>query len=158
MTKEISIKVPTAFVPMSVGDRNNKYVSYRSPIAMFTSEDGLIDLGINRNSTEWTENDLKILKSFYKANIQNLFTEVKFLQDDIIQVSDREFVVFEFISKMSDEEKTFGGISAPVSKYTYIVYTLYEDSVLLFNFSCDVTKRPQWQSTAREIMESIRIK
>lgn len=158
ITKEISIKVPTSFIPMSPGEVNSRYVSYRSPIAMFTSSDGLIDLGINKNSSQWEGNDITILKSFYKANIQNLFTEVKFLQDDIIKISEREFVVFEFLSKMSDEEKTFGGVSSPVSKYTYIMYTLYDNNVLLFNFTCNVRKRAEWQSAAKEIMESVRIK
>jgi len=157
VTKEISMKVPVSFSPMSRAEMVNKYVAYRQPIAMFTSDDRQIDLGINKNSTQWTENDLSILKDFYKANIQNLFTEVKFIQEGVKTIGNRDFVVFEFISKMTDEDKTFGGISSPVSKYTYIMYTLHKDSVLLFNFSCDTRWRPQWQATAREIMESVRI-
>ncbi|MFY0599532.1 MAG: hypothetical protein JXR03_07655 [Cyclobacteriaceae bacterium] len=158
ITKEISIKLPTSFVPMSIGEINNKYVSARKPIAMFTGDNGLIDFGINKNSTEWAGNDLKILKSFYKANIQNLFSEVKFIQDDIIEISEREFVVFEFVSQVSDEQKTFGGIGKPVIKYTYIMYTLYEDNVLLLNFTCDSKLRAEWQPRAEEIMKSVRIK
>ncbi|MEP4533592.1 MAG: hypothetical protein ABJ004_10935 [Cyclobacteriaceae bacterium] len=157
VTKDISMKVPVSFNPMSRSEMVNKYVAYRQPIAMFTSADRQIDLGINKNSTQWTENDLTILKDFYKANIQNLFTEVKFIQEEVKTIGNREFVVFEFISKVTDEDKTFGGISSPVSKYTYIMYTLYQDSVLLFNFSCDTRWRPQWQAAAREIMESVRI-
>lgn len=158
VTKEISMKVPNSFILMGVGEVNNKYVSYRTPIAMYTSQDGLVDLGINKNSTEWAGDDLNILKDFYTANIQNLFSEVKFLQSAIQQVGDREFIILEFISKMNDEEKTFGGMSSPISKYTYIMYTLYNDSVLLFNFSCDAKLRAEWQPAAGGMMQSVRIK
>ncbi len=158
ITNDISMKIPTSFIAMTEAEINNKYVSYRQPIAMFTSQDRQVDLGINKNSTPWAGNDLNIVKDFYKANIQNLFTEVKFLQEEIREISGREFVIFEFISKVSDEDKTFGGISGPVGKYTYIMYTVYDKSVLLFNFTCDIKARAQWQVTANEMMESVRIK
>jgi CRISPR/Cas system Type II protein with McrA/HNH and RuvC-like nuclease domain len=158
ITNDISIKIPTSFISMTEREIISKYVSYRQPIGMFTSEDRQVDLGINKNSTPWAGNDLDILKDFYKANIQNLFTEVKFLKEEIREISGREYVLFEFISKVSDEDKTFGGLSGPVGKYTYIMYTLYEENVLLFNFTCDIQARAQWQSTAGEIMESVRIK
>ncbi|MFT6882966.1 MAG: hypothetical protein ACI83W_001034 [Marinoscillum sp.] len=157
ITKEISIGVPETFVDMSTGERVSKFVSARAPIAMFTSQDRLVDLGINQNSTTWPDGDLEILRSFYKANISNLFTEVKFIQEDIREINGRDFIILEFVSKITDEESTFGG-NASISKYSYIQYTIYNNRVLLFNFSCPSRIRSEWEATAKEIMGSIQIK
>ncbi|MFY0608006.1 MAG: hypothetical protein JXR10_14905 [Cyclobacteriaceae bacterium] len=157
VTKEISMKVPVDFLDMTPAERVNKYVSSRAPIAMYTSSDRNVDLGINENSSSWPGGDLTILQSFHKANIVNLFTEVKFIQEEIKMIGDREFIVFEFVSRISDEQSTFGG-NTSISKYTYIQYTLRNDKVLLFNFTCPNRQRAQYQEAAKEIMESIRIK
>ncbi len=158
ITKEISMLVPESFVPMSQSDIISKYVSARQPLAMFTSADRRVDLGINQNSSMWKESDLSILKDFYKAGILNLFTEVKFMKDEIREISGRKFVVFEFVSRVVDEENSISGLGTAVSNYTYIMYTLYEDRVLLFNFNCPQSERVKWQLAAGQMMESVRIK
>lgn len=156
ITREISMKVPDGFIPMSEADLIRKYVSARKPLAMYTSDDRLIDLGINETSSNWSSEDLNILKEFYKANILNLFTKVKFIQEDIRKIGEQAFVVFEFVSVVSDEESTFGGTNA-TSNYTYIQYTVRDDKVLLFNFTCPARMQTQWQDAVKEMMESVRI-
>lgn len=157
VTKEISMEVPVTFTPLSMAELYQKYVSARPPIAMYSSPDRQIDLGVNENSSTWVEDDLEILKSFYKANIANLFSEIEFLQEDIKQIGDRRYVVFEFVSRVTDEESTFGNNSA-ITKYSYLQYTIKDDRVLLFNFTCPARLQSRWQDPAKQIMESIRIK
>lgn len=157
VNKYISMEVPASFVPMDQADLYNKYVSSRMPIAMYTSADRLIDLGINENSSTWAATDHTILQDFHKANILNLFDQVTFIQEEIKEIGNRTFVVFEFVSRVTDEESTFGGRTS-VSKYTYIMYTIRNNRVLLFNFTCPARMQSEWKDTAREIMESIRIK
>lgn len=157
VTDKISMKMPTTFVPMSATDLASRYVSAKAPLAMYTSQDQQIDLGINVTRNTWQSGDLELLQSFYKANIMNLFSEVKMIQETIQDVGGRSFIVFEFVSKVVDEENAFGSTAA-ISKYTYIQYTIYGENVLLFNFTCPAKIQQQWQSPAHEIMESVRIK
>lgn len=156
VTKNISMEVPTELRPMSISELYSKYVSAKAPLAMYTSEDQMIDLGINETSTKWG-NDLEILKSFYKASILNLFDEVNFYQEDIKEIGGRKFIVFEFVSSVSEENTTIGGVST-ISKYTYIQYTLEDENILLFNFNCPAKLRAQWQETAKQVMNSVKIK
>ena len=156
VTKEISVAIPESFTPMTQAELYSKYISDRVPIAMYTSEDKRADFGINENSSPWAGNDLEILKSFYKANMGNLFTDVKFITDEIQTIGDRQFAVLEFISVLVDEN-SIGSVNT-VSKYTYIQYTIYNGKVLLFNFTCPALQQNKWQSTAKEVMESIRMK
>lgn len=157
VTEDISMKIPVAFVPMTEADLVRKYVSSRKPIAMYTNSGRTVDLGVNENSSTWAADDLELLKEFNKANILNLFTEVRFIQEDLRQIGDRDFVVFEFVSTITDEESAIGGTKS-TSHYTYIQYTIRDEKVLLFNFTCPARIQNQWQSVAKEMMESVRIK
>lgn len=157
VNKSISLKAPTSFIPLSEGELAGRFVTARTPIAMYTSDDLTMELGVNATSNRWPEGDLEIIQSFYKASIANLFTEVKFIQEDIREIDGRKFIAFEFVSKVSDDGNTFGGVGT-ISKYTFIQYTIVDERVLLFNFTCPSRKRQEWQPVAREIMASIKIK
>lgn len=154
ITDDISMKIPSDFIPLVESERNRKFLSAKEPIALYSNSDRTVDLGINETSSRWSINDLVILKDFYKANILSLYTEVAFLQEGIITIDDRSFIAFEFNSKVVDER----GLGKPIAKYTYILYTIKEDRVLLFNFSAPFRYRQAWQPAAQEMMSSIRIK
>lgn len=146
--------IPSDFIPMVASERNRKFVSAKEPIALYTNADRTVDLGINETSSLWSTGDLIILKDFYKANILNLYTEVAFLQEEIVTIGDRSFIAFEFNSKVIDDK----GLGRPIAKYTYILYTIKDDRVLLFNFSAPFRFRQAWQPVAQNMMKSIRIK
>lgn len=154
ITDDISMKIPSDFIAMVESERNRKYISAKEPVALFTNSDRTVDLGINLTSSSWNANDLVILKDFYKANILNLYNEVAFLQDEIITIDNRTFIAFEFNSKVVDDR----GLGRPIAKYTYILYTIKNDKILLFNFSAPFRFRQVWQPIAQEMMNSIKIK
>ncbi len=154
VTDYISMKIPSDFIPLVESERNSKFLSAKEPIALYSNTDRTVDLGINETNSRWSIDDLAILKDFYKANILSLYTEVAFLQEEIITIDDRSFIAFEFNSKVVDER----GLGKPIAKYTYILYTIRENRVLLFNFSAPFRYRQTWQPVAQEMMNSIRIK
>ncbi len=155
VTDDLSMKVPSNFVSMTDEERNQRYVSYRSPIAMFTNIERTVDLGINLTSSNWEADDLTILKDFYKSNLQNLYTKVDFVQDTITTIGQRDFIVFEFESKVYDENSFRQQV---ISKYTYIQYTIFNDKVLLVHFTAPLRLKSKWQEATREMMQSIRLK
>ena len=157
ITKTLSMEIPSSFVPMSVQQQRIKYVSDRTPIAMFTTEDGNVDLGINSSSTVWGPSDLPILKDFYRAGIINLYDSVQFLQDDIKNINDRTYIVFEFNGLMMEGENSILN-RGNLSKYIYIQYTIREDKVMLFNFSSPWRLKAKWEEAAAQMMNSIKIK
>lgn len=157
VTKEISMKIPAAFIPMDIRQQRIKYVSDREPVAMYTTEDGNVDLGINMASTMWGSADLDILHDFYKAGILNLYDQVDFAQDTVRTINDRQYIVFEFNAYLTGEDNSFAR-QAGLSKYIYIQYTLREGSVLLFNFSAPARARQTWEAVASEMMNSVQIK
>ncbi len=157
VNKEITMDIPTNLLPMTEGQRIQKYVSNREPIAMYTSADGYTDLGINVNSSKWNTGDYDVLRKFYRSGILNLYDDVDFYRDTVQYFSERPFITFEFRGSVYGREDSFRR-NQSVSKYVYIAYTLREDRVLLFNFSTSYVQRNDWRKIAHEIMQSIKIK
>jgi hypothetical protein len=157
ISKEISLGIPPELVPMTEGQRIQKYVSNREPIAMFTSADGFTDFGINVNSSNWNTGDYDVLRKFYRSGILNLYDDVDFYRDTVQYIADRPFITFEFRGSLYGKEDSFRK-NQSVSKYVYITYTLQEDRVLLFNLSTAYALRNQWRQKAHEMMQSIKIK
>ncbi|HCX21766.1 MAG: hypothetical protein CMB80_24125 [Flammeovirgaceae bacterium] len=153
----ISIEIPEGFRALEQGEIIQKNVSSRPPIAMYTDYNQQVDIVVNETSNTWQGGDYEVIQSLYKSTIANLFTEIQFIQEGIVEKAGRKFIVFEFVSRVSDEDATFGNNLA-ISKYTYIRYTLYQDKILLFNFTCPVKQRERWQDSAHEIMNSVRVK
>lgn len=126
-------------------------------LANFNSRDGQADLGINQAQLKWASDDLDLLNQFYKANILNLYDEVKMHEEGIKTIDGKKFLVFEFSGTLLDEGNAF---AAPTSKsdYTYIMYHVNASGVLIFRFTSPMKQRSTWQKSVKEMMESVTIK
>lgn len=156
VAEKISLKIPESLVSMTEKDRISSYVSTKVPIATYTSQDRAVDFSINSNRMEWVMGDEEILRGFYKSSFKTLFDEIDFIQDTIRKINGKKFIVFEFVSTLKEDNAVSGMKVA--RHYSYIQYTSYEGSILLFNFGCKPRNMQQWQPIAREMMESVRIK
>jgi hypothetical protein len=154
VTDKIKVKIPKTFNPMSEQDKAQRYESARLPIALFTSPDRLADFGVNRAYSVWRESDLEMLEEFYEATIMELYDKVEFLDKGIKEVNGHRFVYFEFTSNVYPENQFQGNIA----KYTYLMYGLNEGTTYIFNFTSEKSAQNQWQSVAREVMASIKLK
>lgn len=123
---------------------------------MYTSEDRTVDFGINTNVMQWIEGDEEKLRSFYKGTYETMFSKVEYLQDTIKMINGKKFIVFEFISSLT-EENAFSGTQTS-KYYSYIQYTSYKGQILLFNFGCKPRQMNTWQPIVYKMMESILVK
>lgn len=156
VNNDISILLPKDFVSMSQTDLMSKYVSAKTPLAAYTDFTRTVDLGINVAYSQWNEEDLEIMMSFYKSNIMGLYNEVQFIKEDIENINGKDFVVFEFVSSVYDEEGS--GISqSSINKYIRIQYTIVKSKTVLFNFSCPANQKGTWAPIAKKILESVKI-
>lgn len=154
LADNLSIKLPDDFTPMTKEDRDQRYESFRIPIALYTSPDRMVDFGINRSYSIWQENDFSLLEEFYKASIIELYDKVKFINKGTTTVNKREYVFFEFESIVYPANKFQGKIA----KYSYLMYTIDEGTTYLFNFTCPIKEKGRWQEKAHQIMASIKLK
>ncbi len=152
----ITISLPTNFYPMSEADIKTKYVSSKLPIAMYTDESRMVDLGINVAYSRWREEDFDMMKSFYKSNIMGLYDEVSFIDEKVEEINGKQFAVFEFIGSVKPEDKE--GVNTEILKqYVYIQYTIVKYKTVLFNFSCPARIQDKWAPVAHKIMPTVKL-
>jgi hypothetical protein len=163
----ITISLPEDLIPMSPQDYVRKYGAYRAPIAIYTDPSGKADLGINtmvnrslraKTKSDWTEEDLNVLKGMYKASIGAMHASVGFLQDKIEVINKRKYIVLEFIGTirdLDDEGRPMG--SQEIKRYSYIQYAVEDKQIFVFNFSCPNSMRSYWQNTTKEMMQSLKL-
>jgi hypothetical protein len=154
LTDNISVSLPKDFYTMSDEDKAQRYESARLPIALYTSPDRLADFGVNRSYSTWQQGDLNMVEEFYRASIIELYDKVKFISKGVKSVNKHDFVFFEFESVVYPENDFQGNIA----KYTYLMYGLEEGTTYLFNFTCEMSIRNQYQNIAHQIMESVKLK
>ena len=157
LTKEIIVYLPADFTPMTDDDLANKYFTYRKPTAMYTNPDRVVDFGLNITETRWRQEDLPLLKKFYKSGIAKMYTNVNFIQDTIQTINKRDYVVFEFVSELKEEEANAAQRGSAVKQYSYMQYTVKDNRVHVFNFTCPSQIRAKWQQTAHDVMQTIKI-
>lgn len=148
------VSLPEGFRVMTDGEMKQKYPNFHKPIVMMTSKDDAADFGYNISFNQWGRN-LKLLKEFMKSNHTFYFTDIQYLQDTIITQGKRNFVVLEFVSftqnKETDRELP------PIRTYSYMMYTVEDNRILIFNYTCPARLMDKWRQAAPAVMSSIRI-
>ena len=154
--KHITVKLPSDFTRVPEADVGTKYISYRTPIALYSNSTKEVDFSVNFSVSKWQSSDLELVQSFYKSNIANLFDDIEFLGESIEEINDRKYIVFEFTSSISETQSVLRQ-GASIKKYYYIQYTLMKGSVMIFSFSTPLRIMNEWRSTAGEIMHTVKI-
>lgn len=157
ITPEISVNLPTDLMPMSPEDIAQRYPSARAPLGAYTNELRVVDFSVNQSATQWQENDVPLAADFFKAGIANLYDRVDFLNHGIRQINQKEFIFFEFNSRMNGDKRALGN-AEPILKYHYVAYLVQPNRTLVFTFTCPRELQAEWQPTAHEVFSTLRVR
>lgn len=155
--ERITLYMPEGLSPATAEDLRQKYVSSHPPLILYTSSDRQADLGVNTAPTPWGAEDLVLLKDIYKSNLLNLYDDVTFIQDTIVNRDGRDYIVFEFVGTLNPDENSLNQQSA-LKKYQYLMYTVRDFKVLMFFFIGPERQQNVWQKQIALAMEKVRIK
>lgn len=154
LNDKVTVYIPENFTPMTKEDMELRYESYRLPLALYTDPNRLADFGVNRSYSRWQPEDLEMMGQFYEASILELYDKVDFIDKGMKEVNGHKFVFFEFESVVFPDND----FQDSARKYTYLMYGLSEGTTYLFNFTCSQNLQEEWQSTARAMMNQVKLK
>ena len=152
----LTVGVPAGFQPLPDDGIAAKYPSPRKPLAVFSNPTGRVDFSVSVRPTTFESMDYVVLQKIYKSSIQRLYTNVKFLKEDIRPVNGRDFIYFEFVSTVSDARRS--GQLAPIKRYQTVQYAIQKDQLFVFTFVAPAEEQAQWQPTAQAVMAGIELK
>lgn len=156
ITNNITTSLPAGFGIMPDELIASRYPAQRKPIGAYTGANGQVDFMVTERPSTFAKSDLPMLQKFYKPTIVSMYSEVAFIREEMKFINGREFLIFEFVSSVKDEDRKKNKL-APIRKYTIVQYTIQKDKLLIFTFNCSAALKEQWQATANKIMRSIKI-
>ncbi|MFW5700530.1 MAG: hypothetical protein ACOCWM_02475 [Cyclobacteriaceae bacterium] len=157
ISDDISLQLPVSFTPLTEQEINEKMISSRKPLALYGDQARVVDFGVNVSMTSWSNEDLTLMKQFFKSSIMNLYDTVNMITEEMQEINGEHFAVFEFISSVTGDDNSVVNTSN-ISKYTYLQYALINGKTILFNFSCPARLQDKWAFVAEQIMQSVKIK
>ena len=155
LSEGVSASIPNDFRAMTDGEMKQKFPNFHKPVLMMTSPDEQANFGYNISFNQWGKN-LKLLKDFMKANNSYYFKEIHYIQDTITSIAGRNFIVLEFVSYTQNKETDRE--LAPIRTYSYMMYTVEDNRILVFNYTCPARYMDKWKQAAPHIMSSVAIK
>ncbi|MBO0357722.1 hypothetical protein J0X19_07175 [Hymenobacter sp. BT186] len=156
VSKNISVGVPEGFTALPDDGIAVKYPAPRKPLAVFSNANGRVDFSVAQKPSTFSNRDYGLLLKIYKASIQNMYSKVQFLTEDIRTINKRDFVVLEFVSSVADNRR--GSNLAPIRRYQMVQYAIEGDQLTVFTFVAPADEQAQWQPTAQAVMSSIVMK
>jgi len=149
---KVSVLVPSTFTLMPDNEVAQRYPSSTKPLAVFTSGSRSADFGVNKGKTMWAEGDLKIVKDFYKANMQTFYNKVTFLKEDIISVGSLKMVELKFIGEIESLGK------GKSRRYVHVRYAIVKNRLYILQFNCPTGEQNLYQTVVDKMMNSVRIR
>jgi hypothetical protein len=157
VNQDLTIYVPNTWRAMDAMDFSQRYPSVRAPLAAYTSEDRMVDFSVNVSATQWPDANVEISKQFFKASLMNMFDRVEIIKEGVHEINKKKFAFFEFNSRVNGNKKD-EGTQDPVLRYTYIQYLVEPGRTLVFSFNCPQRMQEDWQATAREMMNKVKVR
>ncbi len=155
IAKRVAVQLPEEFTALPDEGIAAKYPAARKPLGVYSNKSGQVDFSVSEKPTTFIARDLPLVRDIYKASLMRTFTEVKFIRQEIKTINKKEMIVFEFVSTLKDDNPNSN--KPPVSKYTIIQYYLKGGKLMIFTFNAPVKLKDQWQATANEVMNSIKV-
>ncbi|MEM6522813.1 MAG: hypothetical protein AAGF85_04455 [Bacteroidota bacterium] len=155
--ESITMMLPDNLYAMSADDIARRYPSVRQPIGAFTNESRLADFSVNVSATRWRSEDTDMAKSFFKSSFYNLFDRVEMIKEEVLEINDRKYVVYEFDSRLNGDPSSLEA-KDPILRYNYMQYLIVKGKTIVFSFNCHPRMKDEWKPIVQEMMSSIKIK
>ena len=124
-----------------------KYRSTPRPSLVLTDENGEVNLIVDNTQQPAKESQLSAYKDFRISNLKKTRTDINILDNGLKTINGKKIGFIKFTSKAIDQ-----------NIFNYYFFTVVNGKILFFNFNCIESLQKTWESTADEILASLKIK
>jgi hypothetical protein len=145
LSGKVKILAPKELKPMSDEMWTLKYKSRARPVLVLSDEDGEVNLIADMTQQPASESQLTSFKDFQIQQLKSRHPELELLSDGVKTVNGRKVGYFKFVTKAIDQKV-----------FNYYFFTLIDGKILLFTFNCIEKLQKKWESTADQIVSSLK--
>lgn len=144
---KVEILIPKEFKPMSDQMARSKYPSSNRPNLIYTDEDGAVNVAFNHTQNKATQAQMDAYKQSLVSSLKKSYPAAKWKEDGVKQINGRKVGYAEFVTPAIDQEV-----------YNLMFFTDLDGKLLLCTFNCTTKQLGNWQTSAKQIMNSLTVK
>ena len=147
LNDRVEIKLPKEFQIMSEEMVSLKYPSERRPTLIYTNESGGINVAFNLTENKANQDIIDPYKDNFVKTFKNMYCYGEWKDNGVKIINGKKVGFLELVTPAIDTEI-----------YNLMFFTDLEGKLLLCTFNCTKKDIKEWETTAKEIMSSLKIK
>jgi hypothetical protein len=146
LNDRIELKIPKDFTVMSDEMLKIKYPNENRPKLVYTNETGGINVALSLTANPASQKTLPDLVEQFEKVFKNVYPSADWKGTGVDMVNEQKVGYIELVTPAMDTEI-----------YNLIFFTDLDGKLVMFTFNCTKKDMSKWESTAKEIMNSLRI-
>jgi hypothetical protein len=148
LNNRIEIKLPKEFQVMSEDMAKLKYPAERRPTLIYTNESGRINVAFNLTNNKASQELIESYRENIVKGFKNIYPSADWKGSGVKMIKGKKYGFMELITPTIDTQI-----------YNLIFFTDLDGKLLLCTFNCTKEDiKDNWEITAKEIMNSTKIK
>ncbi|WP_018343593.1 hypothetical protein [Cytophaga aurantiaca] len=147
LNDRIELKIPKDFKVMSAERIAIKYPKENPPSLVYTDESGGTNIAMNLTSSKASQDVLPSYKDYLVKTLSKMSPSLKWKSNGVTEINGRQVCYLEFITPGIDTEI-----------YNLMFLTDVDGKLLICTFNCTKSDMKEWVPTAKEIMNSLKVK
>jgi hypothetical protein len=145
LSGKVKILAPEELKPMSDQMWTLKYQQRTRPVLVLSDEDGEVNLIADMTQQPASESQLASFKDFQIQQLKSRRPDLELLSDGVKTINGKKAGYFKFVTQAIDQKV-----------FNYYFFTLVNGKILLFTFNCIEKLQKKWESTADQIVASLK--
>lgn len=147
LNDKVEISLPKDFDIMPEKLMESKYPSDRRPTLVYSNESGGINVALNLTTNQANQEMIPAYQKNFVQTFENLYPSAEWKDNGVKTINGKTVGYLELITPAIDTEI-----------YNLMFFTDLDGKLLLCTFNCTKKSIDEWAPTAKEIMNSLRIK
>ncbi len=147
LSDKVELKIPTEFDIMSKELIELKYPSERRPTLVYSNESGGINIGLNLTENKASQELIELYVENFVSAFKNKYPSAEWKDSGAKIINGKNVGFLKLITPAIDTKI-----------YNVLFFTDLEGKLLLCTFNCTEKSITKWETTADEIMNSLKIK
>ncbi len=148
LNNKINILLPKDFVLMQNDMLKLKYpIAGSRPTEVYTNESGSINFAFKHTINRINEDNLSEIFPVFIKQFNSIYPQIQWIGKEVKSLNNKNFIVLEFITPAVDTRI-----------YNLMYITELDGNMLMCSFNCIESQKEEWQSKAKQSLNSIEIK
>lgn len=147
LKNKVEILIPKDFEIMSDEIMRLKYPSERRPTLVYSDKTTGINVAFNHTTNKATQSQIVAYKNSMVSTFKNLYPSAKWIGEGVKLINGRKVGYLELVTPAVDQKI-----------YNLIFFSDLDGRLLLSTFNCVEKKQKDWQGSAHQIMQSLKLK